>query len=165
VNAILEKKDLQSIKLVGFDFDGVFTDNMVYVQDDGSESVRCWRSDGLGLAKLKSLGIEICIISTEINPVVTMRAQKLDIPCLQNIENKADAISSLSKKLNIDLEDTMFVGNDINDIAAFKAVGIAIGVADSHDSINPFIAYKLKTSGGLGAVREICDLIFNAHND
>ena len=165
MNTPLEKKDLQSIKLVGFDFDGVFTDNTVYVQDDGSESVRCWRSDGLGLAKLKSLGIEICIISTEINPVVTRRAQKLDIPCLQNIENKADAIMGISKKLNINLENTMFVGNDINDIAAFKVVGIAIGVADSHDSINSFITYKLKTSGGLGAVREICDLIYNAHND
>lgn len=165
MNAPFTNQDLKSIKLIGFDFDGVFTDNTVFVQEDGSESVRCWRSDGLGLSKIKSLGIEICIISTEINPVVSMRAQKLDIPCLQNIENKADAIIGLSKKLNISLEHSMFVGNDINDIAAFEAVGISIGVADSHHSINSFIDYKLKTAGGFGAVREICDLIYDAHND
>ena len=165
MNAPFTNQDLKSIKLIGFDFDGVFTDNTVYTQEDGSESVRCWRSDGLGLSKIKSLGIKIYIISTEINPVVSMRAQKLDIPCLQNIENKADALIGLSKKLNISLENSAFVGNDINDIPAFEIVGISIGVADSHESIDPFIDYKLNTAGGYGAVREICDLIYNAHND
>ncbi len=75
---------LAKIRLVAFDFDGVFTDNMVYVLEDGTEAVRCFRSDGLGLQKLKNLGIETVIISTEANPVVTARARKLKIRCIQN---------------------------------------------------------------------------------
>ena len=58
---MLSLKQLQSIELVGFDFDGVFTDNTVYVQDDGKESVRCWRSDGLGLSRLRDIGIKTYI--------------------------------------------------------------------------------------------------------
>ena len=70
---------LRNIELVIFDFDGVFTDNTVYVSQDGVESVKCWRGDGLGLDKLKSISVNLCIVSSEINPVVTQRAKKLDI--------------------------------------------------------------------------------------
>ena len=65
---MLSTKQLKSIELVGFDFDGVFTDNTVYIDENGKETVRCWRSDGLGLARLKDIGIKTYIISTEKNP-------------------------------------------------------------------------------------------------
>ena len=77
-------KSFASIELIAFDFDGVFTDNTVYVLQDGSESVRCWRSDGLGLSRLADIGVETYIVSTEVNPVVTMRANKLNIGALTN---------------------------------------------------------------------------------
>ena len=70
---------VHDIRLVAFDFDGVFTDDMVYVLQDGTEAVRCFRGDGIGLQKLVRLGIEAIIISTEANPVVTARADKLKI--------------------------------------------------------------------------------------
>ena len=70
---------LASVKLIAFDFDGVFTDNTVYVSQDGSESVSCWRSDGLGLTRLAEIGVQTYIVSTEKNIVVTMRANKLKI--------------------------------------------------------------------------------------
>ncbi len=69
------------IRLVAFDFDGVFTDNMVYVFENGSEAVRCFRSDGIGLRKLERVGIIPVIISTETNQVVAKRSQKLNIRC------------------------------------------------------------------------------------
>ena len=70
---------IRRVRLVVFDFDGVFTDNAVYVSEDGKEAVRCWRSDGLGLRELKRLGIPAVIVSTETNPVVTARSRKLAI--------------------------------------------------------------------------------------
>lgn len=75
----LEQSDIQHVKLVCFDFDGVFTDNSVYVSEDGVESVRCSRADGIGLTKLRSIGIQILVLSTEINPVVGRRCDKLQL--------------------------------------------------------------------------------------
>ena len=156
----LNKAQLASLQLVAFDFDGVFTDNMVYLNEEGIESVRCWRSDGLGLSRLKSVGINMVIISTEVNPVVTARAKKLNIPCRQGVEDKAQAIISICKEFEVDIKRTAFVGNDINDIAAFELVGLPIAVYDAHPEVLPYISYQTKAMGGRGAVREVCDLIF-----
>jgi YrbI family 3-deoxy-D-manno-octulosonate 8-phosphate phosphatase len=153
---------LSTVRLIAFDFDGVFTDNSVYVTQDGIESVRCWRSDGLGLKRLRSIGIETLIISTEINPVVMARAQKLKLPCKQGVQDKAAEILATCQDLQIDPQQTMFVGNDINDIPAFQSIGIPVGVADSYPEIYPYILCRTQKPGGLGAVREICDLVFNA---
>jgi YrbI family 3-deoxy-D-manno-octulosonate 8-phosphate phosphatase len=159
---MLNQKLLREIRLIAFDFDGVFTDNSVYLNQEGIEEVRCCRSDGIGLSRLKEINVKVYIVSTETNPVVSKRAEKLKVPCLQGVENKAEAITEICKKLNIDLKQTMFVGNDINDIPAFSTVGIPIGVSDSHTEIYPYIVYKTQKPGGYGAVREICDLVFNA---
>jgi 3-deoxy-D-manno-octulosonate 8-phosphate phosphatase (KDO 8-P phosphatase) len=151
-----------SVKLVAFDFDGVFTDNSVYVSQEGVESVRCWRSDGLGLSRLSSAGVDLLIISTETNPVVTVRAKKLKLTCKQAVEDKALAILETCKELGIDPGDTMFVGNDINDIPAFNVVGMPVAVADAYPETYPHVLYRTNKPGGYGAVREICDLIYNA---
>jgi YrbI family 3-deoxy-D-manno-octulosonate 8-phosphate phosphatase len=153
---------LLTVRLIAFDFDGVFTDNSVYVTQDGIESVRCWRGDGLGLERLRSIGIETLIISTEINPVVMARARKLNLSCKHGVQDKAAAILATCQDLQIDSQQTMFVGNDINDIPAFQSIGIPVGVADSYPEIYPYILCRTQKPGGLGAVREICDLVFNA---
>ena len=159
---MLTKEILKSVSLILFDFDGVFTDNSVYVNQDGIEEVRCCRSDGIGLSRLKETDVKVFIISTETNPVVSKRAEKLKVPCMQGIVNKAEAIVEISKKMNINPKQIMFVGNDINDIPAFESVGIPVGVFDSYTEIYPYIVYRTQKAGGFGAVREICDLIFNA---
>ena len=87
---------IRTIRLVAFDFDGVFTDNMVFVFEDGREAVRCTRSDGIGLSKLKSLGLEVVIISTETNPVVGARSRKLQIECVQSCADKRAALEDLA---------------------------------------------------------------------
>lgn len=149
-----------SVDLVIFDFDGVFTDNTVVVSQDGVESVRCWRSDGLGLNRVRSCGVATAIVSTEKNNVVKARAEKLQIQCLSGIDDKALAVRQLCTELGVALERTMFVGNDINDIPALQIVGFPVGVADSYPEILPYIDYVTKKAGGFGAVREICDLIY-----
>lgn len=153
---------LKSIRLVIFDFDGVFTDNTVLVSEGGVESVKCWRSDGIGLSRLKSIGVEVAILSTEVNPVVTVRARKLGVRCIQGVDDKKEGVVGICGELGVSMSDTMFVGNDINDIPAFQAVGFPVGVADSYPEVHPHISYRTSRLGGKGAVREICDLVFHA---
>lgn len=161
---MLTQDILASVRLIVFDFDGVFTDNTVYVSQEGIESVHCWRSDGLGLARLRSIDVQTFIISTEANPVVTMRANKLKMKCKQDVKDKAETILKTCQELGIHPKNTMFVGNDINDIPAFKSVGIPVAVADAYPEVLPHVLYRTEKCGGFGAVREICDLVFHARN-
>jgi len=149
---------IRRIRLIAFDFDGVFTDNMVFVMEDGTEAVRCFRSDGIGLQKLKKLGIETIIISTEANPVVSARARKLKIPCIQNCQDKHAVLNDIVQKKNITLGEVAFVGNDINDLSCLECVALPIVVQDAYQEVIRTALYQTKCPGGHGAVREICDL-------
>lgn len=156
-------KDLiHKIRLVAFDFDGVFTDNMVYVLQDGTEAVRCNRGDGIGLQKLTKLGLETVIISTESNPVVSARARKLKIRCLQDCQDKQAVLENITQELNISLDEVAFIGNDVNDLACLTKVGLPIVVNDAHPDVVAIARYQTRNSGGYGAVREICDLFAKA---
>jgi 3-deoxy-D-manno-octulosonate 8-phosphate phosphatase (KDO 8-P phosphatase) len=148
--------------MVAFDFDGVFTDNMVYVFQDGREAVRCNRSDGIGLSKLKALGVTPVIISTETNPVVGMRSRKLDIHCVQGCQDKRAALDELAHVNGLSLGQIAFVGNDVNDIPCLTAVGLPIVVSDAHPDVLPYARHRTSLPGGYGAVREICDLFVSA---
>jgi YrbI family 3-deoxy-D-manno-octulosonate 8-phosphate phosphatase len=149
---------IRKIRLVAFDFDGVFTDNMVFVLQDGSEAVRCNRSDGIGLQKLNKLGIKTVIISTESNPVVSARAQKLKIRCFQNCEDKGQTLINVALEFGIALAEIAFVGNDINDYDCLRCVGLPVVVQDAHPDVLALATYRLNNPGGRGAVRELCDL-------
>ena len=156
------KERIHKIRLAAFDFDGVFTDNMVYVMQDGSEAVRCFRSDGIGLQKLKKLEIETVIVSTEANPVVSARAAKLKIRCFQNCEDKREILETIAQEMEISLENIAYAGNDINDLECLACVGLPIVVQDAHPDVIPLAAYRTRAPGGYGAVREICDLFEQA---
>lgn len=157
IDPILQKA-IRKVRLVAFDFDGVFTDNMVYVLQDGSEAVRCNRSDGIGLQKLKKLGIETLIISTESNTVVSARAQKLKIRCFQNCDDKRKTLESIVQEFGISFDEVAFVGNDVNDEPCLNHVGLPIVVNDAHEDVVSIARYQTKNPGGHGAVREVCDL-------
>jgi YrbI family 3-deoxy-D-manno-octulosonate 8-phosphate phosphatase len=148
---------IRRIRLVAFDFDGVFTDNMVYVLEDGSEAVRCFRSDGIGLQKLKKWNIETVIISTEANPVVSARARKLKIHCIQDCQDKRAALEDIAREKNITLNEITFVGNDINDLPCLECVALPIVVQDAYPDVVPTALHQTERPGGHGAVREICD--------
>ena len=152
----------RAVKLVVFDFDGVFTDNTVYVSQDGVETVRCWRSDGLGVAKLKDAGIPAAIVSTETNPVVSARGKKLAMRCIQGCDDKLAAVRALADEHRLTLADIAFVGNDINDLACLRAVGLPIVVQDAHPDVLGAATYRTTAPGGRGAVREVCDAIIAA---
>ncbi|MEW6405919.1 MAG: HAD hydrolase family protein [Chloroflexota bacterium] len=152
---------VRALRLVAFDFDGVFTDNAVYVAEDGTEMVRCSRGDGFGLRKLERLGIHVIVLSTEEDPVVGIRCRKLKIPCVQGLQDKLAELEKLISEKGINLEQTAFVGNDINDLPCLRAVGLPIIVADAHPDVVDATFWQTKRRGGDGAVREICDEIAN----
>lgn len=147
------------VRLLLFDFDGVFTDNAVYVFEDGREAVRSNRFDGIGLRRLERAGVTPFILSTEINPVVTARAGKLKVGCRQGLSDKVAAAREVAEELGLALADCGFVGNDVNDIPLLRAVGLPLGVADAHEDIHRFVRWLTRRPGGHGAVREICDAI------
>jgi YrbI family 3-deoxy-D-manno-octulosonate 8-phosphate phosphatase len=154
---------VKQIKFVIFDFDGVFTDNRVYVSQDGSESVSCCRSDGLGLRRLDDVGIQYCIVSTETNPIVTMRAKKLNIPVTQGHDDKLSVVRRLVAEKGFEMSNVAYVGNDINDKQCLEEVGLPIVVADAYPEVISISQYQTQRLGGHGAVREVCDLISKYH--
>jgi N-acylneuraminate cytidylyltransferase len=148
--------------LLVFDFDGVFTDNRVWVTEQGKESVACHRADGMGLALLKAKGIEAIVLSTEKNPVVSARCKKLGINCLQSLDDKVPALMLISRERGIDLKNITYVGNDINDLGCMKLAGFTVSVADAHPKVLDQADLVLKSRGGHGAVRELCDKILSS---
>jgi 3-deoxy-D-manno-octulosonate 8-phosphate phosphatase (KDO 8-P phosphatase) len=157
------KDKLKQIKYIFFDFDGVFTDNFVYISEKGDESVRCYRSDGLGLKMLNKYSITPFIVSTENNIVVTKRANKLKVEVFQGIESKSLFLKNFTKERNINLNQCAFVGNDINDLNAMKLVCVPIAVRDSFKEVLDIAVYTTSAMGGCGAVREICEYICKSH--
>lgn len=149
---------IRAVKLLVFDFDGVFTNNMVYVFEDGREAVRCSRQDGLGLAKLRRRGLAMCILSTETNPVVAARAKKLQLRCIQGCEDKGAALDALLAETGCTDRELAFVGNDVNDLPGLTRAGVPIIVQDAHPDVSAFGIYRTTAPGGHGAVREVCDL-------
>ena len=151
--------NLLKLKLIVYDFDGVMTDNKVYIDQNGNEMVQVSRADGLGVSEIIKLGIQQIIMSTEVNPVVTQRAIKLKIPCFQGLVNKKDALVDYSKKNDIDLKKVAYVGNDTNDMGAMEIAGFSFCPNDSHESIKKIADHILPRNGGDGVIRELLDII------
>lgn len=149
----------QTIGLIVFDFDGVFTDNIVYTAQDGTELVACDRADGLGIDRLRSLGIPMIILSTETNPVVTARAGKLNLPVEQGCGDKAKWLKKHMDEAGLDPASIVYVGNDVNDLEAMHLAGFTVTPADAHPEVRKFASLVLSRNGGRGAVRELSDII------
>ena len=144
-----------------FDFDGVLTDNMVYVSEDGCEMVSSSRADGIAFDVLRKLDKPAFIFSTEENRVVTARAKKLKIPVLQGIKDKSKTLSLISTKYGYDFDKIFYVGNDLNDYRVMQACGMSACPADSHTKIQEISGIVLKTNGGMGVVRELLEEVLN----
>jgi len=149
----------QTIAALVLDFDGVFTDDKVIVSQDGTESVRCSRSDGMGIGMLKKTGLPVWVLSTETNPVVQVRTSKLGIPSRQGLKDKGLALKQLLQEQGFDPLQVVYVGNDVNDLPCLELVGCAVAVADAHPEVLAQADLVLGHRGGDGAIREICEMI------
>jgi YrbI family 3-deoxy-D-manno-octulosonate 8-phosphate phosphatase len=143
------------LSLFLYDFDGVMTDNKVTVDEDGRESVVCNRSDGLAVSIIKQWGIPQAIISTETNKVVLARALKLGIPCIHGISDKKTAVLNYCDELNISLQETLYIGNDLNDLDVMLTVGYPVCPGDAYKEIKKIAKLILPVKGGRGVIREL----------
>ena len=157
-----EHADLGMVRLLVLDFDGVMTDNRVLVDESGTESVYCHRGDGWGIAHLTAAGVEVVVLSTEKNPVVGARCQKLGIEYIQGSDDKLSALKEMVQKRSMLPNQIAYIGNDINDLDCMQWVGIPIAVADAVDEVKEVSTIATHREGGRGAVREVCDLILAA---
>jgi N-acylneuraminate cytidylyltransferase len=147
------------VDLLVLDFDGVMTDDRVWVSQDGHESVAANRRDGMGIALMHQVGIPMLVLSTEPNPVVAARCRKLNLPVIQGLSDKASTLKQVLHDRQVDPAHVVYMGNDVNDLPCFPLVGCAVVVADAHPDVLPHADLVLKLPGGRGAVRELCDRI------
>jgi YrbI family 3-deoxy-D-manno-octulosonate 8-phosphate phosphatase len=148
---------LKDIDLIVYDFDGVMTDNRVLVYENGKEAVFCNRSDGLAIQKIKKLKIPQIILTTEKNNVVKVRAEKLSIKVIDNVHNKKIILTEYCKMNNYKFKKVIYIGNDINDLEAMKAVGYPIAPKNANIAVKKIAKLILSTKGGDGVVRELYD--------
>lgn len=154
----------EKVSLIVLDFDGVLTDDRVWVNANGEEMVAANRSDGLGLERLRTeTDIQVMVLSRETNLVVKARCEKLKLPVLQAVNDKRNAIRIVLAEKKIPKEEVIFVGNDITDQVVFSEVGYAVVPADAHPDVIPDADLVLSRDGGRGAVRELCDMIMTRY--
>lgn len=163
-----QSKQLQTLsiipKVIFFDFDGVFTDNKVYVNQHGDEMVCCSRADSLGLSLIRKR-ITLVVVSTETNGVVASRCEKLGIPSFQGYMNKKEIVQKWLIRNGIESNDAMFVGNDVNDLDAMACCGVSACPNDANAIVKNAASIVLSHLGGNGAIRELCDYLIKMFDE
>ncbi len=150
------------IDLIVSDFDGVITDNRVWTDEFGHETVAASRSDSMHVRELRNRGVPVIILSSEPNPVVAARAKKMGgVEVVQGIDikGKGEALRDLLTRKGVDPTNAIYVGNDLNDLPCFEVAGWAVAVADAVPAVRRAADHVLKAAGGHGALREVCDIV------
>lgn len=146
---------MKEIKLIVYDFDGVMTDNHVFVDENGKETVMVNRGDGWGVNMIRALGIRQVIISTEVNPVVEKRANKLKLDVIHGVDDKRITLIKYCEQEGIDLQDVMYIGNDLNDYEAMNVAGVKGVPADAEPEVKKIADWVSRKNGGDGVVRDL----------
>jgi len=153
----------KQIRLVIFDVDGVLTDGSLYLGDDGQEYKAFYAQDGLGIKLLQATGVMIGIISARTSQVVTHRMKSLGVQYIyQGKLDKLPAFKELCEESQLSPHQVAYVGDDLIDVPVMKQVGLAIAVANAHFLVTKYAHWQTTTTGGRGAVREVCELIMQA---
>ncbi|NLS43026.1 3-deoxy-manno-octulosonate-8-phosphatase KdsC [BEV proteobacterium] len=158
---VLEKA--QAIKLLICDVDGVLSDGLIYMGNQGEELKAFNVRDGYGIRCLLTSGIEVAIITGRSAPLVEDRCRTLGITHLyQGQSDKVLALRELLDTLSINADQVAYIGDDLIDWPVMAQIGLSVAVADAHHLLLPKADYVTKIAGGRGAVRELCDLILLA---
>lgn len=156
----------KEIKLLICDVDGVFSDGLVYMGNQGEELKTFHTRDGYGVKSLMNAGIEIAIITGRQSKIVENRMTALGIKLIyQGQDDKVKAYQDICDKLNIAPEHTGYIGDDLIDWPVMDKVALKVCVADGHPLLVQRANYVTNIKGGHGAVREVCDLILQARDE
>ena len=157
--------DLTAVRFAVFDFDGVFSDNRVWTNDRGEESVACFRGDTAGLRRLDEVGVEYLILTSETNDAVAARARKMRADIIKGVEDKLPVLHAEVERRGVSLAETSYVGNDVNDAECLAVVGLPVVPADAWAEVVPLARLVLMRDGGHGCVREFCDAVWRAKRE
>jgi YrbI family 3-deoxy-D-manno-octulosonate 8-phosphate phosphatase len=156
---------LQRIRLFATDVDGVLTDAGMYYAESGDEWKRFNTRDGMGIKLLQKAGIITAIVTQERTKLVARRAEKLAIPELhQGVMDKLTVIREMADRHGLSLQQVAYIGDDVNDLEALKAVGFSASPADGMPDIVAAVDYICRKKGGEGAVREIIEMILETQS-
>lgn len=152
-----------AVKLAVFDVDGVLTDGRLWYSADQRELKAFHVHDGLGLKRLLANGIEVAIITARMSNLVTERMAELGVAHVyQGQKDKLACLRQLCEALQLPLEQVCYTGDDLPDLRAMRHCGLALGPANAHPWLLPYLHGQTRRSGGEGAVREVCDLLLQA---
>ena len=151
------------IRLAVFDVDGTLTDGRLWYGEDGGEIKVFHVHDGLGLKRLQANGVQVALITARISHPVALRAEELDITHVyQGQGDKRACLRELLDALHLTAEQVAFVGDDLPDLPPMHIVGLAVAVANAHPWVAEAAHWQTAKDGGMGAAREVCDLILHA---
>lgn len=154
---------LKKIRLFATDVDGVLTDAGMYYSESGEELKKFNTRDGMGIKLLQRAGLITAIVTQERTKLVARRGEKLTIPEVhQGVMNKLELIRDLAGRHGLSMEEVAYIGDDVNDLEALKAVGFSATPADGMPQVAAVVDYVCLKKGGEGAVREMIELILQA---
>jgi 3-deoxy-D-manno-octulosonate 8-phosphate phosphatase (KDO 8-P phosphatase) len=154
---------LARLRLIVFDVDGVFTDGRFLLDEDGREYKTFHTQDGYGVRRLLEAGVQVAIISGRRSGAVDRRMTELGVTrVVQGCRHKVPELHAMANDLGIDLAEAAYVGDDLPDLEAMRACGLAIAVANAVEGIVAEADYVTARGGGDGAVREVADLVLAA---
>ena len=157
------RKRLGRMQLLVLDVDGVMTDGGLWFDGSGQLIKRFDVRDGLGLRLLQQAGLQIALLSGGQGGATEVRARQLGIEhCLVGIKDKVPALERLQRSLDVTPAETVFVGDDLNDLAVRPVVGLLIAPADACRPVHRGADAVLRRKGGHGAVRELAERILQA---
>ena len=157
---------LQKIKLLALDVDGVLTDGSIYISPAGEVFKGFNAKDGMGISCALRSGLQIAVITGRQSPIVERRCEELGITLLQQgVKDKRLALQQMAQKLGLVREEIAYMGDDLNDIPAFKASGLNLVPADAAIEVMAVADIITKASGGRGAVREAITMILAAQDN
>ncbi|HUU44564.1 MAG TPA: HAD-IIIA family hydrolase [Acidobacteriota bacterium] len=157
------KARLAKIRLIIFDFDGVLTDNYVYVAENGERSKRFWVPDGVGVFLAHKFGLKMAIITGNDDGATRHRAEFLRIDTLrQGVYDKLPVYEEVTKQHGLTDDEVLYIGDDLPDCTVMRRVGIALAPADAHPTIKEVATWIGESPGGRGIVREAIDAILDA---
>lgn len=150
------------IRLACFDVDGTLTDGRLVFDSEGRELKAFHAVDGQGLALLRRGGIAVAFITARSSPIVHARAAELGSEAHTGIHDKLAVVRELCARDGLDLAEVAFMGDDYADLAAMRAVGLAVAPAGAHAWALAAAHWRTRAKGGRGAARELCDLLLAA---
>ena len=157
---------LQKIKLLALDVDGVLTDGTIYISPAGEVFKGFNAKDGMGISCALRNNLQIAVITGRQSPIVERRCEELGIKLfMQGVKDKRLALQKMAQELGLTREEIAYMGDDLNDIPAFKASGLSLVPADGSIEVLAVADIITKAKGGRGAVREAITMILAAQDN